>query len=105
MDYECINMGSYNLHFIKTKKFKTITIDVCFYHKLKKEEITKRNLLKMVLLSSSKNYQTEKALIEESENLYDIKVSSSISRFGSFSNLSFQTKFINEKYSEKGMNK
>ena len=105
MDFETINMGAYNLHFIKTDKFKTITIDVDFYRNIKKEEITKRNLLKMILLDSSYNYKTEKELIIESENLYDIKVSSSISRLGTLSNLSFQTKFLNEKYTEKDMNK
>lgn len=103
MDFTTINKGAYNLHLIKTKKFKTITIDIDFYREIKKEEITKRNLLKMVLLDSSKNYKSEKELIIESENLYDIKVSSSISRIGRFSNLSFQTKFLNEKYTEKGM--
>lgn len=105
MNTETIDMGAYKLHFIKTKKFKTITIDVDFYREIKKEEITKRNLLKMVLLESSKNYKTERELIIESENLYDIKVSSSISRIGKFSNLSFQTKFLNEKFTEEGMNK
>ena len=105
MKYETINMGAYNLHFIKTNKFKTITIDVDFYRNIKKEEITKRNLLKMILLDSSRNYKTEKELIIESENLYDIKVSSSISRLGTLSNLSFQTKFLNEKYTEKNMNR
>jgi len=105
MNLETINMGSYNLHLIKTKKFKTITIDVDFYREIKKEEITKRNLLKMILLDSSKNYKTERELIIESENLYDIKISSTISRIGNFSNLSFQTNFLNEKYTEKEMNK
>ena len=105
MNLETINMGAYNLHLIKTKKFKTITIDVDFYREVKKEEITKRNLLKMLLLDSSNSYKTERELIIESENLYDIKVSSSISRIGNFSNLSFQTKFLNEKFTEEGMNK
>lgn len=105
MNLETINMGAYNLHLIKTKKFKTVTIDVDFYREIKKEEITKRNLLKMLLLDSSDNYKTERELIIESENLYDIKVSSSISRIGNFSNLSFQTKFLNEKFTEEGMNK
>ena len=105
MNLETINMGAYNLHLIKTKKFKTITIDVDFFRVVKKEEITKRNLLKMLLLDSSNSYKTERELIIESENLYDIKVSSSISRIGNFSNLSFQTKFLNEKFTEEGMNK
>ncbi len=105
VDFETISMGAYNLHLIKTKKFKTITIDVDFYREIKKDEITKRNLIKMILLDSSNNYKTERDLIIESENLYDIKVTSSISRLGNFSNLSFQTKFLNEKYTEEGMNR
>ena len=52
MKFETINMGGYNLHLIKTNKFKTITIDVDFYNKIKKEDISTRNLLKMVLLDS-----------------------------------------------------
>ena len=39
MNLETINMGAYNLHIIKTKKFKTITIDVDFYREIRKEEI------------------------------------------------------------------
>lgn len=105
MNLETFNMGAYNLHIIKTKKFKTITIDIDFYRMIDKNEITKRNLLKMILLDSSNNYKTERDLIIESENLYDIKVSSSISRIGNFSNLSFQTKFLNEKFTEKGINR
>lgn len=105
VNFETINMGAYNLHLIKTKKFKTITIDVDFYREVDKKEITKRNLLKMILLDSSNDYKTERELIIESENLYDIKVSSSISRIGNFSNLSFQTRFLNEKLTEEGMNK
>ena len=38
MDYEKIDMGSYNLHFINTDKFKTNTISVNFREKVKKEE-------------------------------------------------------------------
>ena len=105
MNIESHNMGAYNLHFIKTNKFKTISVDVNFYREIKEEEITKRNLLKMILLDSNNDYKTERELIIESERLYDIKISSGISRIGKFSDLSFQTKFLNEKYTEEDMNK
>ena len=52
-------MGAYNLHFIKTDKFKTISIDINFYRKIKEDEVTKRNLLKMILLDSNNDYKTE----------------------------------------------
>lgn len=105
MNIESHNMGAYNLHFIKTNKFKTISVDVNFYRAIKEDEITKRNLLKMILLDSNNDYKTERELIIESEKLYDIKISSGISRIGKFSDLSFQTKFLNEKYTEADMNK
>ena len=104
MNYEQIDMGAYHLHFIKTNKFKTITIEVNFRRKLKKEEITIRNLLKAVLLSTNQNFKTEREFIKETENLYDLKVISSNMRIGNDSNLSFKIRFLNEKYTEESMN-
>lgn len=104
MNYEQINMGSYNLHIIKTNKFKTITMEVNFRRKIKKEEITLRNLLKMMLLYTTKQFKTERDFIIETENLYDLKVVSSNMRIGNYSNLSFKIRFLNEKYTEKNMN-
>lgn len=104
MDYEKIDMGSYRLHIIKTKKFKTITVDVNFRREIKKEEITIRNLLKTVLLSTNQKFKSERELIKETENLYDLKLISSNSRIGNYSNLSFKIRFLNEKYTEKHMN-
>lgn len=105
MNYECINMGAYNLHIINTKKFKTITMEVDFRRTIKKEEITKRNLLKSILLYSTKEYPTERELIKQTENLYDLKLISSNVRIGNYSNLGFKIKFLNEKYTTPGMNK
>ena len=104
MNYEHIDMGSYNLHVIKTKRFKTITIEVDFYRELKPEDITKRNLLKAVLLSSNKNFKTERDLIKETENLYDLKLISSNTRIGNYTSLAFKIRFLNEIYTEKDMN-
>lgn len=104
MEYTCYNMNAYNLHIINTDKFKTITIDVSFRRKIKKEEITIRNLLKELIVNSSCNYPTERSLIIQTERLYDLKLLSSSYRLGSYSILSFKTRFLNEKYTEEGMN-
>ena len=45
MKYKKISTYSYNLHIIKTKKFKTVTVQVGFKRKLNKEEITYRNMI------------------------------------------------------------
>ncbi|MBQ2873053.1 MAG: insulinase family protein [Bacilli bacterium] len=104
MEYTCYNMNAYNLHIINTDKFKTITVDVSFRRKIKKEEITIRNLLKDLMVNSSFNYPTERSLIIQTERLYDLKLLSSSYRIGSYSILSFKTRFLNEKYTEDGMN-
>lgn len=104
MNYEKINMGSYQLHIIKTKKFKTITVEVNFRRKIKKEEITIRNLLKTVLLSTNQKFKSERDLIKETENLYDLKLISTNTRIGNYSNLSFKVRFLNDKYTEESMN-
>lgn len=103
MKYDKIFMGSYNLHFINTKKFKTNTIEIDFRTKIN-DDITIRNLLKMVLLDSSANYKTERELVKETEKLYDLKLISSTSRIGTNSNIAFKMKFLDEKYTEAGMN-
>ena len=104
MEYTCYNMNAYNLHIINTDKFKTITIDVSFRRKIKKEEITIRNLLKELIVNSSFDYPTERSLIIQTEKLYDLKLLSSSYRVGNYSILSFKTRFLNEEYTEDGMN-
>lgn len=104
MKYTCYNMNAYNLHIINTDKFKTVTVDVSFRRKIKKEEITIRNLLKELMVNSSFNYPTERSLIIQTERLYDLKLLSSSYRIGTYSILSFKTRFLNEKYTEEGMN-
>ena len=44
MNYRKTSTFSYNLHTIKTNKFKTITVKINFKRKLIKEEITARNI-------------------------------------------------------------
>ena len=47
--------------------------------------------------------ETEKDLIKETENLYDLKLISTNTRIGNFSNLSFKVRFLNEKYTEESI--
>ena len=103
MKYEKIFMGSYNLHLINTNKFKTTTIEIDFRSKLN-DNNTIRNLLKMVLLDSNNNYKTERELVKATENLYDLKLISSTNRIGTNSNIAFKMRFLDEKYTEIGMN-
>ena len=103
MEYVKKEYAAYNIHIIKTNKFKTTTIEVNFLRKIKKEEITIRNCLSEILLQSSKNYPTKRLLALKSMELYNANIKSTNSRVGNFSNLSFALNFLNEKYTEEGM--
>ena len=104
MDYVKNEMGSYNLHFIKTDKFKTITVKLVFRRLVQKEEITMRNVLADLLLRSSSKYHSERLLAIEDENLYGMSYSGGAVLSGNYNMLSFDFSFLNEKYTEEGMN-
>ena len=72
MEYKKINLNSYNIHFIKTDKFKTIDIRVMFIDKFKKEDITKRNFLMDMLSFSTKEYDTHRKLSIKCQDLYSL---------------------------------
>ena len=99
------DMNAYKLHIIKTDKFKTITVGVAFRRKIVKEEITIRNLLKELMINATESYPDERKLIIATEELYDLKLLASNYRIGNDTILSFRTRFLNEKYTEEGMNK
>ena len=58
----------------------------------------------VLMVNSSFNYPTERSLIIQTEKLYDLKLLSSTYRIGNYSILSFKSRFLNEKYTEEGMN-
>lgn len=102
MNYKKIEMGSYNLHVINTNKFKKIKVRVNLKHKIKKENITKRNLLSEILVQSNQNYKNQRELLIETENLYNMGISSKTSLVGNYATITFEGSFLNEKYTEKG---
>lgn len=103
MEYKKINLNSYNIHFIKTDKFKTIDIRLMFIDKFKKENITKRNFLMDILTFSSKKYDTRRKLSIKCQELYSLSLSSSIFRIGNFLLSKIGISLLNPKYTEKSM--
>lgn len=102
MRYTKKDLGSFNLHLIKTKKFKTTMIRVVFHTPIKKDEITMRNILSDILLQSSKKYDSRRSLTIESEELYAADVSTSNHRLGNYLFTNFTLQVLNDKYTEEG---
>lgn len=103
MRYVKYDMGAYNLHVIKTNQFKTVNMRIMFKRKTKKEEINFRNFLSAILLETTKNYQTRRDIEIKCEDLYALAVRSQSFISGNYSIMSFDSTFLNEKYTEKGM--
>ena len=69
-----IKRNGYNLHILKTDKFKSITVKLIFWNKLKEEELTMRNLLADNLLFSSGKYKDNRSISIKKQDLYSASV-------------------------------
>lgn len=103
MDYKKIDMTSYNIHLIKTKRFKTVNIRICFRDKIEKEDITIRNFLSDLMTYSTNTYKTKRELVLKSQDLYCANVYTKCYRSGRFNVFNFYLSILNEKYTEVGM--
>ncbi len=103
MDYKVIDKTSYKLHLIKTNKFKTMTIRICFRDEIKKDEITLRNFLASFMTYSTGTYKTKRDLILKTQDLYAASIYNRSYRTGRYSVFNFYLSLLDEKYTEKGM--
>lgn len=103
MEYKKIDMTSFQLHVIKTDRFKTVNIRVCLRDKIRKDEITLRNMLTSFLTYSTDTYPTKRDLVLKAQDLYAANVYTKSYRSGKFNMINFFMSMLNEKYTEKGM--
>ena len=103
MNYKKIEIGSYNLHMIKTNKFKTTNLEIVFSNKIKKEEITLTNFLSASLFTTSKKYNTKMLQSRKLEDLYAARFSTNCYRIGNLFNVDFNMKILNDKYVEENL--
>lgn len=103
MEYKKIDMTSFNLHLIKTKRFKTINIRVCLRDEIRKDEITLRNMLTSFMTYSTDTYPTKRDVVLKAQDLYAVNLYTKAYRSGRFNMINFCMSLLNERYTEKGM--
>lgn len=103
MKYKKMSTYSYNLHVIKTSKFKTVTVKINFKRKLVKEEITSRNMIINMLCDSTLEYPTKRLMTVATEELYNLYYVGTNYISGKYNVMGFDVTFLNEEYTEKGM--
>lgn len=102
MEYKKIEVGSSNIHLIKTDKFRTIYTLVTLSEELTKENITKRDLLSGLLSYSTLKYPTRRDLMIAREDLYSACILSNTKRCGKYAELNFTLTVLEDKYTEDG---
>lgn len=102
MTYTKTGNMAYNLHIIKTDRFKKVLIRVNFRRKFDKKGITYRRLLGEVLLESTKKYPTARELNLKYEDLYSATMSYNVIPNGQYQIFGLQLGFLNDKYTEVG---
>lgn len=103
MQYKKIEGIAYNLHLIKTDKFKKNLIKINFKNKFEKEDIVKRRLIPNILVESNSIYNTKRLLDIKTEDLYNLNTYSDVTLSGNIIITSFTASFLNDKYSEEGL--
>lgn len=103
MDYKKKEFLSYNLHMIKTNKFKTTNVELLFSRDIKKEDITITNFLTSIMTYSTKKYNRRIKLSQKIEDLYAARLFSNCYRVGNQYIVDFTLKFLNDKYGEPGL--
>jgi predicted Zn-dependent peptidase len=82
MIYKKQVMDGYNLHTIKTDKFKLCHIEIIFRNNVVKEELTKRNILFDLLCECNKTYNTKRNMLLKLEDEYNAQVYDVTSKVG-----------------------
>lgn len=97
MEIKEISFNNLNATLIKTNKFKTLSFQVVFLGEFSKETATKRSLLTKLLSTSTKTYNTKKALANKLMDMYDASFSISTYPSGETAVTAFNLTIVNEK--------
>lgn len=100
MVYKSYKMGSYNLHTIKTNRFKTIRMEIMFRNNINPDNIVKRTMLFELLLESSKKYKSKRDLILKCEELYNANIYAETMKVGNEVVSAINYEILDPKYTD-----
>lgn len=98
MDKISIDCKTYNIHTIKTSRFKTTKIEVIFRSKVNNDTLALYSFLAAMLAESSKKYPTRRKLAIKCEELYKTYYYSFSNKIGDTLHTIFSVNFINPEY-------
>ena len=104
MDYIDYDMNGFDLHVIKTDRFKTISYNINIRFDDEKDTERYMGLLSRLLIQTSKKYDSLRDINVACASIYDPSYNIRVLSSGSKDILTLTASFANEKYTEAGMN-
>ena len=104
MKIEKREFDNFTLYYIKSNKFKTISLKTIFISDREEKDETRLKLLSNVLIRSNNNYKNEIEYSKKFIELYNPSISINTT-FSNFKSFNYSISFLNEKFTEKNMNK
>ena len=98
MEYSYQKFPGFNLHLIKTNKFKTIDLTIKLIEELDFEKATLRSLLPYVLKAKTDNITSKQEMSKKLENLYGSSIGVSTSKLGNASIITLNARFCNPRF-------
>ena len=98
MEFKKYDCKSYNIHTIKTDKFKTVRMEIIFKREVEKDKMPIFTFLCDILTDSSKKYQRRKDIAIRLEELYKANFYGTTNKVGNLFTASFVLEFIDPKY-------
>ena len=104
MDYIDYDMNGFDLHVIKTDRFKTISYNINIRFDDEKDTERYMGLLSRLLIQTSNKYDSLRDINVACASIYDPSYNIRVLSSGSKDILTLTASFANEKYTEAGMN-
>lgn len=98
MIYKLHKNGSYNIHTIKTERFKNVRMEIFFRNNIDPKTLFLRTTLFNCLMETSANYKTKRDITLKLEELYNATCYSTSTKVGNQVISSICMDFINPKY-------
>lgn len=103
MKYKKIELDNYDLHLMKTDKFKSTFVSLVLVNEFKKESLLKNFILRKLLITSSKNLKDETEVTKKVCELYNSGISVSNSIPNNVISTNFDMEVLQDKYTEDGL--
>lgn len=99
MNYSKIDKQNYQIHLIKTNKFKKTVVNISFKQPINnKIDVIKKDILCNLLILGTKKYKSRRELEIKCEDLFGASLNIKNKKAGSYNLFSLTASFLNDKY-------